>query len=73
MSGSYDSVIGMRKEESVSRFVTRVRREKFVPASGEASLCGMYVETDDATGLCKDCRTIRLEGSLKELTTLDSF
>ncbi|WND04018.1 TIGR00282 family metallophosphoesterase [Temperatibacter marinus] len=46
MCGDYDSVIGMTKEEPVSRFVTKMNRERFSPAQGEATLCGTYVELD---------------------------
>src|SRR6185369_7304725 len=50
MTGDYDSVIGMAKEEPLSRFLRRIPSAKFEPASGPATLFGLAVETDDATG-----------------------
>ena len=51
MTGDYDSVIGMAKEEPLRRFLRRIPSGRFEPASGPATLCGIAVETDDATGL----------------------
>lgn len=65
MSGCYDSVIGMDKEEPMKRFLTRVPGGRMTPASGEATLCGLAVETDDATGLAKNLGPIRIGGRLQ--------
>jgi metallophosphoesterase (TIGR00282 family) len=46
MCGDYDSVIGMQKEEPMRRFVTGMPGGRFEPARGEATLCGLFVETD---------------------------
>ena len=59
-------VIGMDKEEPLRRFTTRMRSGRFEPATGEATLCGVFVETDDATGLATRCEPIRLGGQLAE-------
>ncbi|RKQ94164.1 TIGR00282 family metallophosphoesterase [Maricaulis maris] len=66
MCGDYDSVIGMDKEEPLRRFTTRMRSGRFEPATGEATMCGVFVETDDATGLALRCEPIRLGGQLAE-------
>lgn len=66
MCGSFDSVIGMDKTEPVRRFVTGIRYERFSPAKGEATLCGTFVETDDATGLAKRIEMIRIGGRLQD-------
>ncbi|MHA6288866.1 TIGR00282 family metallophosphoesterase [Maricaulis sp. CAU 1757] len=66
MCGDYDSVIGMDKEEPLRRFTTRMRSARFEPATGEATLCGVFVETDDATGLARRCEPIRIGGLLAE-------
>ena len=42
MCGDYDSVIGMDKLEPIGRFVTGMTAGRFVPAEGEATLCGVY-------------------------------
>jgi hypothetical protein len=51
MSGDYDSVIGVRKDISVHRFVKKTPSERMVPADGEATLCGTMIETN-ARGQC---------------------
>ena len=66
MCGAYDSVIGMDKEEPLRRFTTRMRTSRMEPATGEGTLCGVFVETDDATGLAKRCEPIRLGGELAD-------
>jgi metallophosphoesterase (TIGR00282 family) len=67
MCGDYDSVIGMEKDEPVNRFVTGMRGGRFQTASGDATACGLFVETDDRTGLAVRCEPIRVGGQLSEL------
>ncbi len=64
MCGDYDSVIGMEKLEPMRRFVTGMAKDRFTPASGEATLCGTYVETDDRTGLAARIVSLRVGGRL---------
>lgn len=66
MCGDYNSVIGMEKLEPMRRFVTGMVKERFSPANGEATLSGVYVETDDRTGLAQKIRMIRLGGRLEQ-------
>src|SRR5690242_18064637 len=53
MTGDYESVIGMAKDEPLSRFLRKIASGKFEPALGPATLCALAVETDDATGLAR--------------------
>jgi len=64
MCGDYDSVIGMQKEASVRRFVTKMPGEKAKPAEGEATLCGVFVTIDDMTGLARHIEPVRVGGRL---------
>lgn len=64
MCGDYDSVIGMQKEAAVSRFVTKMPGERLQVAEGEGTLCAVFVETDDATGLARRIAPVRLGGRL---------
>lgn len=64
MCGDYDSVIGMDKEEPLRRFTTRLRGSRFKPATGEGTLSGLFVITDDKTGLAISCQPIRIGGCL---------
>ncbi|MGR3572937.1 TIGR00282 family metallophosphoesterase [Brevirhabdus sp.] len=66
MCGDYDSVIGMDKEEPMRRFITGMGKARFVPATGEATLSGLFVETDDRTGLARSVRMIRQGGLLEQ-------
>jgi metallophosphoesterase (TIGR00282 family) len=63
MCGDFDSVIGMDKAEPLRRFITGMARDRFTPAAGRATLCGLYVETDDRTGRATRAAPLR-EGGL---------
>ena len=65
MTGDYDSVIGMAKEEPLQRFLRRVSSSRFETAAGPATLCGLAVETDAATGLAQRVSPVRLGGCLE--------
>jgi 2',3'-cyclic-nucleotide 2'-phosphodiesterase len=65
MTGDYDSVIGMTKDEPLQRFLRRIPSSRFETASGPATLCGMAVETDAATGLAQRVSAVRLGGCLE--------
>ena len=65
MTGDYDSVIGMTKEEPLQRFLRRVPSSRFETATGPATLCGLAVETDAATGLAQRVSAVRLGGCLE--------
>lgn len=60
----YDSVIGNQKEEPLRRFTTKISGGRYKPAEGPATVCGVYVETDDRTGLAKRIEPIRVGGRL---------
>ena len=62
----YDTVIGMDKDEPLRRFTTRISRERYKPGSGPGTVCGVYVESDDITGLAVRIEPIRIGGRLKE-------
>ncbi len=66
MCGDYDSVIGMNKAEPLQRFTRRIPQGRFEPAMGPATLCGVAVETDNATGLARMVAPVRLGGRLQE-------
>ena len=64
MCGDYDSVIGMRKEGSIARFVRKMPGERLEVAEGAATLCAVMVETDDASGLARRIAPLRIGGCL---------
>jgi metallophosphoesterase (TIGR00282 family) len=65
MCGDYDSVIGMEKVEPIRRFITKLPGSRFEPAKGPGTICGTYVESDDATGLATRIEALRIGPRLK--------
>ncbi|MGZ5836985.1 MAG: TIGR00282 family metallophosphoesterase [Xanthobacteraceae bacterium] len=66
MTADYDSIIGMNKDEPLNRFLRKLPGAKFEASTGPATLCGLAVETDDATGLARKVGPVRLGGILQE-------
>jgi metallophosphoesterase (TIGR00282 family) len=66
MSGDYESVIGMDKDEPLTRFLRKIPTARFEPAAGEATLCALAVEIDDRTGLAVKVGAVRLGGKLEQ-------
>lgn len=68
MCGDYDSVIGMSKQGAATRFWTKMPGERLHPAAGEATICGLFVVTDDRTGLAQSVEPLRQGGRLSPAT-----
>ena len=52
MTGAYNSVIGMDKENPIHNFVKGFRAEgRFLPSKGKITVSGAFIETDDISGL----------------------
>jgi len=66
MTGDYDSIIGMSKDEPLGRFLRRIPKGRFEAADGPGTLCGLAVETDDATGLARRVAPVRIGPRLEE-------
>jgi 2',3'-cyclic-nucleotide 2'-phosphodiesterase len=66
MTGDFDSVIGMAKDEPLQRFLRKISSARFEPASGPATLCAVAVETDAASGLATGVGAVRLGGCLEQ-------
>jgi metallophosphoesterase (TIGR00282 family) len=65
MCGDYDGVLGMKKDEPVHRFLTKLPSGRFEPAEGEGTLSGLAVEID-AKGHATRVAPVRIGGSLSE-------
>ncbi len=61
----YDSVIGMEKFEPLQRFTKKLSSARFSPATGPATLCAVFVETD-AKGFASRVEPVRVGGRLKQ-------
>ncbi|MDD4556700.1 MAG: TIGR00282 family metallophosphoesterase [Alphaproteobacteria bacterium] len=51
MCGDYDSVLGFNHEQPVDRLLGKANAGRLVPAEGKGTVCGIFIETDDQTGL----------------------
>jgi metallophosphoesterase (TIGR00282 family) len=66
MCGDYDSVIGMKKEAAIHKYVRKIPGDRLSPAEGPGTMCGVVVETDDRTGLARKVAPLRLGARLAE-------
>lgn len=66
MCGDYNSVVGMEKTVPILKFTRKMPTDRMQPAQGPGTLCGVFVETDDATGLAKSIHPICVGARLKE-------
>ncbi|MBI3606655.1 MAG: YmdB family metallophosphoesterase [Nitrospirae bacterium] len=62
MTGPFVSVIGVKKDEAITKFLTQMPK-RFETATGPAILCGAVVEIDGATGRATAIRRIRITDS----------
>lgn len=66
MCGCYTSVIGMEAAPAVAKFVRKMPGERLQPADGPVTLCGVLVDVDSKTGLCRAAHPLRLGGVLSQ-------
>jgi metallophosphoesterase (TIGR00282 family) len=64
MTGDYDSVIGMEKDEPLRRFTSKVPSGRFEPALGPATLCAVAAEIG-RDGLTNAISPVRIGGLLQ--------
>jgi calcineurin-like phosphoesterase len=62
MTGPADSVIGIKKELSIARFVTQLP-QRFEAATGPSTLCAVAIDVDETTGAARSIERIALEAS----------
>lgn len=65
MCGDYNSIIGMKAEPAVARFVRKLPGERLTPAEGDGTICGALV-TLGANGLAESIRPVRRGPGLLE-------
>ena len=58
----------MEKTEPLQRFIRKISSGRYNPAQGPATVCGIFVETDDRTGLAQRIEPVRIGGRLKQTT-----
>nr|WP_295463091.1 TIGR00282 family metallophosphoesterase [Mesorhizobium sp.] len=70
MTGDYESIIGIKKEEMLRRLTTGIPSGRFEAANGVPTLCGVAVETDDTTGLAIHVSPVRIGPHLEQALPL---
>jgi metallophosphoesterase (TIGR00282 family) len=68
MTGDYETIIGMDREEPIGRFLRGYSTSRFVPGEGPGTLSGVAVETDDTTGLARHVGPVRIGPILEPVT-----
>jgi hypothetical protein len=58
------TVIGMVKGAAAERFWRKMPGERLAPAEREVTISGVFLETDDATGLARRIEPLRQGGQL---------
>ncbi len=51
MCGNYDGVIGFDPQTPIERLKDKFSQGRLEPCSGKGTVCGVFIETDNATGL----------------------
>lgn len=62
MTGCYDSVIGLKVEQSLERFVRKLPA-RFEVAEGKSSLCAVLLDLDETSGRCRHIERVRIDES----------
>ena len=73
MTGDYDSIIGMEKKVASQRFVKKTTSSRLTPADGMGTLCGVFVQTNDVSGLAENIEPIRVGGHLRPTRPILGF
>jgi 2',3'-cyclic-nucleotide 2'-phosphodiesterase len=60
MCGDYESVIGMDRHIAVPKMVKKLPTKRLEPATGAATMCGVLVRTNAATGLAMHIQPVVL-------------
>ena len=59
MTGPYDSVIGVKKELIIEKFLNNMPI-RFEPAEGDVRLCGVVIDCDEATGRARSIQRLMI-------------
>ena len=60
MTGPYDSVIGVKKELVMGKFLSNMP-VRFEPATGDVRLCAVVVDCDNATGQARKIERVMIQ------------
>lgn len=65
MCGDYNSVVGMNAAAPLIRFTKKMPSERLSPAQGPGTLCALFLETDNDSGLATRIEPIIIGARLK--------
>lgn len=65
MTGAYDSILGMKKEPIIEKFISQLPARHDVVEEGRKLLSACYIELDDTTGKAKKIETIMVNDDRK--------
>ena len=60
MTGAIDSILGVRPEQSIGRFLGEPKRTPYTQAEGRCKIEGALFDIDPNTGLCTACQALRI-------------
>jgi len=60
MTGAHDSVIGINKEDAITRFLTQIPR-RFTVAKNDIKLCGALIKIDPDSGKASSIERIKID------------
>jgi calcineurin-like phosphoesterase len=60
-------VIGMDTQKSLKRFVQKLP-ERFEVAEGRGTICGVLLDLDENSGLCRTITRLRIDESIAQTT-----
>lgn len=61
MCGDYESILGFEEETPIRRLLRQYPSGKLVPSNGQGTLCGVFLETDNQTGLALRIERIQIK------------
>ena len=62
MTGCYNSILGMKKEKVLNRFLRRIP-ESLEPATGPSILCGAIIDVDESSGRSRSIDRVTIKES----------
>lgn len=60
MCGDYNSVLGFEAEEPINRLTRKYTGGRLIPAKGKGTLSGIFIKTNDKTGLAESAERIEI-------------
>lgn len=66
MCGDYDSVIGMKKQQVIEKWLYNYSKKDIISADGTGTFCGLLLDINEETGLANSAQSIQVGGVLQK-------